>query len=83
MYVAIVSVTCYRLTEMLSCPLEVARQMTLIAHGEENILCVCMIVQAKPNIDGAITFAHICVDSSQTVLEHHRHVACTFGCHYY
>ena len=28
-----------RVTEMLSCPLEVARQMTLIAHGK-NILCM-------------------------------------------
>ena len=25
-----------------------------------------------PNMDGALTFTHVCVDSSQTVLEHHR-----------
>ncbi len=27
-----------RLTEVLSCPLEVARQMTLIAHGQLTII---------------------------------------------
>ena len=26
-------------------------------------------------MDGALTFIHICVDSSQTVLEHHRSFA--------
>ena len=26
----------------------------------------------QPNIDGAFTFTHVCVDSSRTVLEHHR-----------
>ena len=31
-----------------------------------------MIVQAQPNIDGTLTFTHVRVDSSQTVLEHLR-----------
>ena len=32
-----------------------------------------MIVQDWPtNMDGALTFVHICVDSSRTVLEYHR-----------
>ena len=26
----------------------------------------------KPDVDGALTFTHVCVDSSRTVLEHHR-----------
>ena len=33
--------TCCRLTEMLSCPLEVARQMTLIAHGKMSVCDGC------------------------------------------
>ena len=33
-----------------------------------------VIVQslAYYDMDGALTFTHVCVDSSQTVLEHHR-----------
>ena len=28
--------------------------------------------KAQPNMDAALTFTHVCVDSNQTALEHHR-----------
>ena len=41
--------------------------------GEPSMgLDTYMIVQAWPNMDGTLTFTHVCVVSSRTVLEHHR-----------
>ena len=36
-------------------------------------VCVCALHDSSTcNIDGALTVIHVCVDSSRTVLEHHR-----------
>ena len=42
-----------------------------------SALCyVCIIVHS---IDGALTFIHVCVDGSRTVLEHHSSSRCALG----
>ena len=43
----------------------------IISHSQHRLIHTCQF-KPQPNMDGALTFTHVCVDSSQTVLEHHR-----------